>query len=116
MKIDPGIPGERKWPLAYLMDTIFTRDVWMHRVDVSRGVGRDLVLTSEHDGRLVADVVREWAQCHGEPFTLLLDGPAGGTFVRGAGGEEHHLDAVEFCRMLSGRSTGAGRLATPVPF
>jgi uncharacterized protein (TIGR03083 family) len=116
VRIDPGIPGEAKWPLAFLMDTIFTRDVWMHRVDLSRAVERATVLTPGHDGRLVADVVTDWAGRHGQPFTLVLDGPAGGAFVRGAGGEEHRLDAVEFCRIVSGRSSGAGLLKTEVPF
>jgi len=116
IRIDPGIPGEAKWPLAFLMDTIFTRDVWMHRVDVSRAVGREMVLTPEHDGRLIADVVREWGERHRQPFRLELGGPAGGTFVRGAGGEDHYLDAVEFCRIMSGRSTGTGLLTTAVPF
>ena len=48
------------WRLGYLLDTIFTRDTWIHRVDIARATGRDLLLTPEHDGRLVADVVAEW--------------------------------------------------------
>jgi uncharacterized protein (TIGR03083 family) len=104
------------WRLGYLLDTIFTRDTWMHRVDICRATGRDLVLTSEHDGRLVADVVAEWARRHRQPFTLTLDGTAGGTFVKGIGGEEITIDAVEFCRTLSGRATGVGLLTQEVPF
>jgi uncharacterized protein (TIGR03083 family) len=112
-----------RWKLAYLFDVILTRDVWMHRVDISRPLGRSLVLTPEHDGALVADVVAEWARTHGEPFRLVLDGPAGGTFRhRGAGPCEHAgeeigpLDAVEFCRIVSGRGAGPGLLTTEVPF
>jgi hypothetical protein len=37
-------------------------------------------------------------------------------FERGDGGEEHHLDAVEFCRIVSGREHGTGLLATGVVF
>ena len=70
----------------------------------------------EHDGRIVADVVAEWARTHGQPFDLLLDGPAGGSFVQGENGESLHLDAVEFCRILSGRSAGSGLLDQEVPF
>lgn len=88
----------------------------MHRVDVSRATGRPLDLTTEHDGRIVADVVAEWARRHGRPFSLMLLGPAGGTFRAGEGGEELGLDAVDFCRTLSGRGTGAGLRAQPVPF
>lgn len=61
-------------------------------------------------------MVRDWADRHGQPFTLRLTGAAGGTFVRAGGGPELELDAVEFCRTLSGRSTGDGLLATEVVF
>jgi hypothetical protein len=98
------------------MDVIYTRDTWMHRGDVSRAVGRDPVLTADHDGRIIADVVAEWSRRHDQPFTLTLTGPAGGTFVAGDGGEHIQLDAVEFCRILSGRAEGAGLLSTEVPF
>jgi uncharacterized protein (TIGR03083 family) len=104
------------WRLGFLLDTIFTRDTWMHRVDIARATGADLVLTQEHDGRIVADVVAEWARRHGQPFTLHLEGAAGGTFIQGGGGSEITIDAVEFCRTLSGRATGAGLLTQEVPF
>lgn len=111
--------GTETWTLGYLIDTIYTRDVWMHRVDIARATGHELVLTPDHDGRVIADVVAEWARRHGQPFTLVLDGPAGGTFT-GAGGEEPgaelRLDAVEFARTVSGRIEGEGLLATPVAF
>ena len=103
-------------PLGYLMGRIYTRDAWMHRVDLARATGRELLLTPDHDGRIVADVVEEWADRHGQPFTLTLIGPAGGTFSRGVGGPVTESDAVEFCRALSGRAAGGGLLAHPVPF
>jgi len=102
--------------LGTLLDVILTRDCWMHRVDVCRATGLAPVLTEGHDGRLVAEVVREWADRHGQPFTLRLAGAAGGTFVNPPGGPEIELDAVEFCRTLSGRSAGEGLLATEVVF
>jgi uncharacterized protein (TIGR03083 family) len=114
--VDPMVPGEPKWKLGYLLDVILTRDVWTHRGDLARAVGQELVVTSEHDGRIVADVVREWAGRHGQPFTLVLTGPAGGTYTQGTGGEHHELDAVEFCRILSGRGSGTGLLTKGVPF
>ncbi|HLQ57278.1 MAG TPA: hypothetical protein VK162_23775 [Streptosporangiaceae bacterium] len=112
----PGAPIEGTWKLGYLIGTIMNRDYWMHRVDLTRATGKDLVLTPEHDGRIVADVVAEWARTHRQLFTLTLDGPAGGTFVHGDDGEQVHLDAVEFCRILSGRGAGAGLLRHQVPF
>jgi hypothetical protein len=104
-------------PLVDLYAYVLTRDVWMHRVDISRATGRDLVLTPEHDGALVADVVADWAGRHGRPFELELTGPAGGTFGVGPGaGERIEMDAVEFCRTISGRTNGSGLLAEPVMF
>ena len=115
LKVDPPFEKER-WPLSYLMDVIFTRDTWMHRGDISRATERDITLTPEHDGRIVADLVAEWAGRHGQPFTLTLTGPAGGTYTAGDSDDRIDLDAVEFCRILSGRARGSGLLNTQVPF
>jgi uncharacterized protein (TIGR03083 family) len=117
MKADaPFQWGGEKWRLGYLLDVIYTRDTWMHRLDIARTTGREMVLTGDHDGRIVADVVAEWARRHGRPFSLTLTGPAGGTYAAGEGGEHLELDAVEFCRILSGRAEGTGLLTTEVPF
>ena len=110
-----------KWTLGYLTDVILTRDTWMHRSDVAAATGRSMTLTGEHDGIIVADVVSEWAVRHGQPCTISLHGPAGGTWTfdgRRDGREPAtiDLDAVEFCRILSGRGRGSGLLATRVPF
>lgn len=109
-----GVP--ETWRFGYLLDVVLTRDTWMHRVDIARATGRDLLLTANHDGRIVADVVAEWARRHGKPFTLSLEGPAGGSFSRCGGGPRLGLDAVEFCRILSGRGIGTGLLTQEVPF
>jgi len=103
-------------PLGYLMDRILTRDEWLHRVDLCRATDRHLQLTEDHDARVVEDVVVEWAALHGEPFELTLTGVAGGRWRHGRGGETLELDAIEFCRILSGRSAGEGLLATRVNF
>ena len=102
--------------VGYLMDRVYTRDAWMHRVDVTRATSRPMVLTAQHDGRLVADIVWEWAHDHGQPFELTLIGPAGGHFSEGTGGQRLSLDAVQFCRILSGRATGDGLLDRQLPF
>lgn len=105
------------WKMGYLLHVILTRDPWMHRVDTSHATGKEMELTPDHDGRIIADVVAEWARRHGKPFTLTLTGPAGGHYVGGDDcGEETTIDAVEFCRILSGRATGTGLLAQEVPF
>ncbi|MEN8704719.1 MAG: maleylpyruvate isomerase family mycothiol-dependent enzyme [Nocardioides marinisabuli] len=98
------VGGRReRWTIGYLNDTILTRDPWMHRMDISRATGREPGLTADHDGVLVADVVAEWAERHARPYRLHLTGPAGGDFSAGSGGPELSLDAVDFCRLLSGR-------------
>ena len=61
-------PVHEKWKLGYLIDTIYLRDLWMHRVDAAHATERTLELTAEHDGRIVADVVAEWARRHGQPL------------------------------------------------
>ena len=114
-----GVP--ETWSFGYLTDVILTRDPWMHRLDLARATGQDLVLTIDHDGVLVADVVAEWARRHGQPYRLELTGPAGGSWSSGRGGDEIVMDAADFCRVVSGRP-GAdgghlwGLLATQVPF
>jgi uncharacterized protein (TIGR03083 family) len=102
-------------PLKYLLDVGFTRDVWCHRIDICRATGRPMDLKPDHDGRLVADIVAEWAALHGEPFELVLDGPAGGTFRQGHGGEHVEIEATDFVRTLAGREQGCGVLSHPLP-
>jgi len=104
------------WRLGYLVDVIMTRDTWMHRIDIARATGHRLQLSADHDGRIVSDVVVEWARRHGQPATLNLTGPAGGAFTQGDSGEDITMDAVEFCRTLSGRAPGSRLLAQAVPF
>jgi uncharacterized protein (TIGR03083 family) len=116
MKIGIDAPVVEKWKLGYLIDIIYLRDAWMHRVDTANAIGADVVLTAEHDGRIVADVVAEWARRHGQPFTLELTGAAGGVFTAGDGDEPTVIDAVEFCSLLAGRGEATGLFTTIVPF
>jgi uncharacterized protein (TIGR03083 family) len=112
-------PVHERWSLGYLVDTIYLRDLWMHRVDLAHAVDRPLELTAEHDGRIVADVVAEWARRHSTPFVLELTGPAGATFAHDAerpDAARHTIDAVDFCRTLAGRTDASGLLSTIVPF
>jgi uncharacterized protein (TIGR03083 family) len=102
-------------PLKYLLDVGFTRDVWAHRIDIHAVIDRPMLLTADHDGRLVADIVAEWASIHGEPFELVLGGPAGGKFSEGVDGERVEIDAIEFIRTLAGRRPGTGVLRHPLP-
>lgn len=115
MKQDPPFDME-KWRFGYLVDTIFTRDTWMHRLDISRATGTSLVLTAAHDGRLVDDVVAEWGRRHGQPFSLTLTGIAGGRWQVGDATQHIELDALDFCLTVGSRQSGTGLLTTEVPF
>jgi uncharacterized protein (TIGR03083 family) len=102
-------------PLKYLLDVGFTRDIWCHRIDICQATGRPMDLTPDHDGRLVADIVAEWAAIHRQPFDLVLDGPAGGTFRQGDGGEHVRIDALDYIRTLTVRLPGRGVLSYSLP-
>lgn len=102
-------------PLAYLFDIGFTRDVWAHRIDLAVATSRPMDLDDSHDGRILADIVAEWAATHGEAFTLEIQGPAGGTYQSGSGGEHVRTDATRFVRTLAGRLPGDGVLRHPLP-
>lgn len=104
------------WTFAYLVDVILTRDPWLHRSDIALATSRVQTLTADHDGVIVDDAVREWAARHGQPCTLTLTGPLQRDYAFGDAGPSYSVDAVEFCRILSGRGTGEGLLAQPVPF
>ncbi len=116
VKINIDAPVVEKWALGYLIDVIYLRDAWMHRIDTTRATGREMVLTPEHDGRIVSDIVAEWARRHGQPFTIELTGVAGGSYTAGTGSEPIVIDAIEFCRLTAGRGEATGLLSTVVAF
>lgn len=94
----------------YLTDLIYTRDTWSHRLDICRAVARPMTLTAEHDGRLVALVVRDLAAQLQAALTkksviLRVVGPAGGLWRLGLGDVSATLqmDALDFIRLTSGR-------------
>jgi hypothetical protein len=78
----------------------FTRDLWAHRIDIHAVIGRPMELDSAHDGPLVADIVGEWSELHGQPFALHLTDTAGGTLTQGDGGQHVEMDGLDFVRTL----------------
>ncbi len=97
----------------YLTDQIYTRDMWMHRLDICRAVGLEMDLTPNHDGRLTALVMRDLARrkgdkLDGESVTYSLSGPAGGVWYIGKVGSPTarlEMDALDFHRLAAGRIT-----------
>ena len=55
------------------LDTILTRDPFMHRIDICRATGLPLDATADHEGHIVEDVVREWAERHGAALRARAD-------------------------------------------
>jgi uncharacterized protein (TIGR03083 family) len=102
------VPGEdlpAGSTLGYLFDVIYTRDVWMHRVDTARATGR-MLPPADGDEEVVAQVVRDLDRLwQGPAFVLDLTGVGAGRWQIGAGTPTTTVraDSVEFLRMLSGR-------------
>lgn len=99
--------------LDYLTDLIYPRDTWSHRLDICRATGREMVLTGEHDGRVIALVMRDLAaklasQLKGASVIFDLTGPAGGRWHIGPAENSSaviQMDTLDFSRLTSGRLT-----------
>ena len=103
----PAFAGLRRGArLAYLLDVVYLRDVWLHRVDLHRATGVEMP-ASTAEAEVVAQVVRdldlEWTA---PPFVLELTGRAPGRWAVGEGEPTATVteDAVALMRLLSGRS------------
>jgi uncharacterized protein (TIGR03083 family) len=74
--------------LDYITDLIYTRDTWMHRMDICLATGRAMVLTDDHDGRMMALVMRDLAEqlkavLNGKTIVYDIPGPGGGCWKIG---------------------------------
>jgi uncharacterized protein (TIGR03083 family) len=109
----PGI--QRHITVGQLMDVVYTRDIWLHSVDIERATGVP-VERGAIDARIIEDAVADWLALHGRPVRLHLTGVVAGTYQQGQDGPELTADAVEWARTVSGRAAGVGLLARPVLF
>lgn len=99
--------------IDYLTDLIYTRDMWMHRLDICRATDRDMLLTADHDGRIVALVVRDLARkltpkLNGATVVYHLTGEAGGAWRIGPNptpAATIRMDLIDFNLLASGRLT-----------
>lgn len=116
-----GVPGfEGRISLGELIDNTFTRDMWMHRADICRATGRAMKQSPDHDGRIVALVLRDVnrrlrARLNGRSVIYQLTGAAGGAWLAGGSGPAEallRLDVLEFNRLASGRITAEHALET----
>jgi uncharacterized protein (TIGR03083 family) len=114
----PGLDQPRS--LGYLFDLIYTRDMWMHRIDICSATGRKMPLDSAYDGRTVALIVRDLAQkcgrgLNGRSAILELTGAAGGSYRIGRNptpAATIEMDALAFCVLTSGREKAANVLTS----
>lgn len=98
-------------PIGYLTDLIYTRDMWMHRLDLCRATGREMVMTSGHDGRIVALIVRDLERklattLRTTSVVYHLSGKIGGMWQLGAKVSPVatiQLDVLDFNLLASGR-------------
>jgi uncharacterized protein (TIGR03083 family) len=93
-------------PLAYAYDVIYIRDLWMHRVDITRASGVPFERAS-HEAEIIQQVVRDLGRAWAGPSVdVELVGPAAGCWRLGSGtptGTVRVTDDVEWMRTLSGR-------------
>ncbi len=80
------IPAAKNF--GYLMDIIYPRDEWMHRYDICAATGKKMVITPEHDGRLIDLVLLDIAkklrkQLVMRNITLQFTGALTGTYQFG---------------------------------
>jgi uncharacterized protein (TIGR03083 family) len=112
----PGFDQPRS--MGYLFDLIYTRDMWMHRVDICSATGRKMPLDSSHDARINALIVRDLAMksksgLNGRSAILQLTGTAGGTYRIGqnlTADTTIEIDTLDFCILTSGREKAANLL------
>lgn len=103
----------------YLLDVIYSRDMWMHRLDLCRATGRETTLTLEHDGRMVALVLRDLARSltgklEQASVTYVLDGAIGDTYRIGlhrSPSASIKMDVLDFNLLASGRISSESALA-----
>lgn len=90
--------------LGYLTDIVYTRDAWMHRVDICRAIGTPVAFTDDHDALLIADAARAWQHVSGAQGCVLTT-PSGETLPIGSDlpAAAPTYDAIDFARALSGR-------------
>lgn len=100
-------PTFARVPLGYVHDVLLPRDLWMHRDDVCRAVGRPFD-AGPHASELIAQVMLDlqvsgfWS---GPPVIVELTGAGGGRYQLGAGEliGTASVDAVGYLRTVSGR-------------
>lgn len=99
--------------IGYVTDTLLTRDMWMHRLEIGLATRHGMAQTVEHDGRIVALVLHELAEkllpsLAERSVVYELSGPAGGHWRIGENPEPSAtiaMDVLDFNLLASERPT-----------
>lgn len=102
-----------KAPVSYLIDVIYPRDIWMHRMEIALSTSHPIERAADHEGRLTALVMRDLARrlnpvLASRSVVYRLTGPDGGMFRFGPSDGPATvltLDTVDFHLLASGRRT-----------
>jgi uncharacterized protein (TIGR03083 family) len=114
VKIDPHIPGVEPFTVGYFQDAILPRDLWMHRIDLTRAIDQPMK-HAPHERMIVEDVIADLASSWPHPpAELTLGGAVTGTWTLGAGQPQTTVEAdtVDYMRTLSGRNAAPDLLLT----
>lgn len=106
-------PGGATLNMGYMLDIIYSRDTWMHRIDLARATNREMKLTREHDGRMVELVMRDVnavlaPKLGSDSVVIALTGIAGGVWRIGNSATPRatlEMDTLDFNIYASGRYT-----------
>lgn len=110
------VPGYGLMTVDHLLNVVFPRDMWIHRLDIADATGRPFEITPGHDDTLLEGVLVDMERnvrklLPGRSVVLIIDGPAGGTWRLGEGEEiDVTMDLPTFLRRSSERSTAAETL------
>jgi uncharacterized protein (TIGR03083 family) len=97
---DPVVAGNTN--LAFYANVIFTRDAFMHRIDIAEAIGVKLDLSQE-DGWVLADLVKDWSRRQKVDATVELESV--GRFRAGSGSRASISGrGSDLARVLSGRA------------
>lgn len=99
--------------LDYITDLIYIRDTWMHRIDICLATGREMILTNDHDGRIMALIMRDLAEqlkdvLTGKTIVYDIPGPGGGCWKIGPASTPAatiQMDLLYFNVLASARMT-----------
>ncbi len=99
--------------IGYLFDVILTRDMWMHRLDICRATGREMILSEAHDGKIIALLMRDLGRylrprLGNKSVVFDLMGTVGGRWQVGDNPNPDaiiHMDVLDFSILMSARLT-----------